>query len=80
MTFKSIGSNGIGRYFETLDFQPFLKIGLTFAYLKALENFFKDTERLQISVSTSPRTSAPSFRNLPGSLSMAAAFWVLISL
>ena len=31
-------------------FRPFLKIGLTFANLEALENLFKNIERLQISV------------------------------
>ena len=36
-------------------------------------------ERLQISVTGLARTSAPSFRNLPGSLSMPAAFEVSIS-
>ena len=35
---------------ETLVFRPFLKIGLTFANLKALGNLLKDIERLQISV------------------------------
>ena len=56
-----------------------MKIGLTFANLNALGNLFKDIERLQISVTGLVRTSAPSFRNLPGSLSMPAAFEVSIN-
>ena len=75
MTFESIGNKEIGRYFETLVFRPFLKI-----FLKALENLFRDIERLEISVNGLARTSAPFFRNLPGSLSMPAAFDVPISL
>ena len=55
-------------------------MGLTFATLKALGNSFKDIEKLQISVIGLARTSAPSFRNLPGSLLTPAAFEVLISL
>ena len=53
-------------------FRPFLKIGLTFANLKALGNLFKDIERLQISVTDLARTLVPPFRNLPGSLSVLA--------
>ena len=47
-----------------------MKIGETFANLKALGKIFKDIERLQIPVIGLARTLAPSFRNLPGSLSM----------
>ena len=71
MTFKSIGSKEIGQ---------FLKIDLTFANLKALGNLFKGIERLQIPVISLARILAPSFRNLPGRLSMPAAFEVSISL
>ena len=48
--------------------------------MKVPGNLFKDIERLQISVTGLSRTLAPSFRNLLGSLSMPAAFEVLISL
>ena len=78
MIFESIGSKEIGRYFETLVFR-LLTIGLTFANLKALGSLFKDIERLPISVIDLARTLAPSFRNLPGSLSMPVAFEVSIS-
>ena len=44
MTFESICIKEIGRSFETLVFWPFLKIGLTFANLKALGSLFKDIE------------------------------------
>ena len=57
-----------------------MKIGLTFANLKALGNMLKDMERLKISVTGLARTLAQSFRNLPGSLSMPAAFEMSISL
>ena len=57
-----------------------MKIGLTFASLKALGNLFKDIERLQISLIGLTRALAPSFRNLPESLSIPAAFEVSISL
>ena len=55
-----------------------MKIILTFAHLKALGNLLKDIERLQISGTGLARTSAPSFRNLPGR--MSTDFEVLISL
>ena len=57
-----------------------MKIILTFAHLKALGNLLKDIERLQISGTGLARTSAPSFRKLPGSMSMSTDFEVLISL
>ena len=57
-----------------------MKIGLTFADLKALGNLLKDIERLQMSGTGLARTSAPSFRNLAGRMSMSTDFEVLISL
>ena len=64
------------RRFETVVFQPFLKIRITFTNVKALGNLLKKIERLQISVTGLARTLAPSFRNLPGSQSMPVAFAV----
>ena len=80
MTFRSNGSKEISRVFEILVFQPLLKIGITFANLKGPRNLFRDVERLRISVTGLARTSEPSFKNFPGSLSMPAAFVVLITL
>ena len=57
-----------------------MKIGLTFANLKGFGNLFKDIKRLQISVDGLARTLAPSFRNLPGNLSVLAGFEVSVSL
>ena len=79
MTLERIDSKEIGQQFKTLVSSSFFIIASTFAYLKALENLFKDNERLQIFVTGLPRTLAASFRNLPGSLSMPAGFEVLVS-
>ena len=57
-----------------------MKTGVIFANLKALENLFKDIERLQMSVNNLLRTLALSFKNLSGSLPMPAAFLVTTSL
>ena len=77
MALERIDSKEISQQFETLVSSSFFRIASTFAYLKALENLFKDIERLQIFVTGI--TSAASFRNLPGSLSMPAGFEVLVS-
>ena len=68
------------RKFETLVFRSFLKKGVTFVHLKSPANLFKDIEILEISVPGLARKLAPSFRNLPRSLLMAAAFKVSTSL
>ena len=60
---------------ETLVFQLFSKISLTFANLKELGDLFKHIKRLQIPVTSLARTLAPSFKILPGSLLMSAALW-----
>ena len=56
-----------------------MEIGLNFANLKAFGNLFKDIERSKIPVTSLTRTSAPSFVNVPGSLSMPVAFVLSIS-
>ena len=49
-------------------------------HFDVLGNFFKDIGKLQIPVTGLARTFAPSFKNLPESPSIPAAFEVSISL
>lgn len=80
MTIEGNGSNQIDLQFQTLIFRHFLKIGLIFANLKALEDLLKHIERLQISVTSLARKLTLSFRNLPRSLSIQVAFVVSVYL
>ena len=61
-----------------VDFLPFLKIGFSLAPLQALENIPWEIRGLQISLIGLDKILAPSFRNLPGSLSIPEALEISI--
>ena len=63
----------MGCYFRGLVLGPFLKISLTFKILKLLGNELSLIKRLHNSHIHLPKTSAPSFRNLPEKLSIPVA-------
>ena len=79
MILEITGSKKIGLWFDGLVFLPFLNIGVSFTTLQALGNTPREIDRLQRAETGLARMSAPSFKNLPESLSIPAASELLIS-